>query len=51
MIALFGRVAHEVGGLLGYTFPEDLIARVTDHARRMRDGVFAGGPLKVCGDT
>ena len=47
MIALFGRVAHEVGGLLGYTYPEDLIARVTDHARRMREGVFAGGPLNT----
>jgi aminoglycoside 6-adenylyltransferase len=47
MIELFGRVAHEVGGLLDYTYPEDLIARVTDHARRMREGVFAGGPLNA----
>jgi aminoglycoside 6-adenylyltransferase len=47
MIALFGRVAHEVGGLLGYACPEDLIARVTDHARRMREGVFADGPLNA----
>ena len=36
MIALFSHVAHEVGDLLGYTYPEDLIVRVTDHARRMR---------------
>lgn len=47
MIKLFGRVAHEVGGLLGYTYPEDLIARVTDHAHRMRAGVFAGGLLNA----
>ena len=45
LIELFGRVACEVGGLLGYTYPSDLIARVTDHARRMREGVFADGPL------
>ena len=45
MIELFGRVAHEVGSRLGYTYPEDLVARVTDHARRMREDVFAGGPL------
>ena len=45
MIELFGRVSHEVGDLLGYTYPEDLIARVTDHAHRMREGIFAGGPL------
>jgi aminoglycoside 6-adenylyltransferase len=25
MIALFGRVANEVGGLLGYAYPEDLV--------------------------
>jgi aminoglycoside 6-adenylyltransferase len=45
MIALFDRVAREVADLLGYTHPEDLIHRVTDHTQRMRDGVFAGGPL------
>jgi aminoglycoside 6-adenylyltransferase len=45
MIALFGRVANEVGGLLGYAYPEDLVARVTAHARRMQAGVFASGPL------
>jgi aminoglycoside 6-adenylyltransferase len=47
LIELFGRVACEVGGLLGYTYPSDLIAGVTNHAHRMREGVFAGGPLKA----
>ena len=28
-----------------YQYPEDLVTAVTDHARRMRDGVFAAGPL------
>jgi aminoglycoside 6-adenylyltransferase len=45
MIALFDRVAREVADLLGYAHPRDLIRRVTDHAQRMREGVFAGGPL------
>lgn len=44
MITLFSRVAREVAELLGYTYPERLITRVTDHARRMRDGAFAAGP-------
>lgn len=39
-IALFRRVAREVAGDLGYEYPEALDRRVTDHARRMRDGEF-----------
>jgi hypothetical protein len=45
MIALFDRVAREVADLLGYAYPQDLVLRVTEHAQRMRDGDFAGGPL------
>lgn len=45
MIALFDRVAREVADLLGYTHPEDLVHRVTEHTQRMREGVFADGPL------
>lgn len=45
MVALFGRVAQEVADSLGYAFPESLLTRVTGHAHRMRDGVFANGPL------
>ncbi len=45
MIALFGRVAQEVAYSLGYAFPEALLTRVAEHAQRMRDGVFASGPL------
>jgi aminoglycoside 6-adenylyltransferase len=47
MIKLFGRVAREVADRLGYQYPEDLVTAVTDHARRMRDGVFASGPLQA----
>ena len=39
MIALFDRVAREVADLLGYTHPENLVHRLTDHAQRMREGV------------
>lgn len=46
MITVFGRVAQEIAQALGYTYPEQLITRVTDHARRMRDGTFATGPLQ-----
>lgn len=45
MIALFDRVAREVADLLGFAYPADLVIGVTEHARRMRDGVFAAGPL------
>jgi aminoglycoside 6-adenylyltransferase len=45
MIALFNRVAREVADHLGYAHPGNFIHRVTDHAQRMREGVFAGGPL------
>jgi len=45
MVALFGRVAREVAGSLGYPYPEHLVDRVAAHAHRMRDGVFAEGPL------
>ena len=47
MITLFARVAREISDLLGYTYPERLISGVTDHARRMRDGAFATGPLEL----
>ncbi len=46
MITLFDRVAREVADFLGYTYPEPLLTRVTEHARRMREGVFAAGPLR-----
>jgi aminoglycoside 6-adenylyltransferase len=36
MIALFRRVAREVATHLGYTYPEELDARVTGHAQSMR---------------
>lgn len=36
MIALFRRVAREVGEALGYAYPEELDRRVTEHARRLR---------------
>ena len=45
MVALFGRVAREVAERLGYAYPERLIAQVSDHAHRMRAGIFANGPL------
>jgi hypothetical protein len=44
MIALFDRVARELQ-LFSATHSENLIHRVTDHAKRMREGVFAGGLL------
>jgi aminoglycoside 6-adenylyltransferase len=47
MVALFGRVAREVADSLGYAFPEGLVARVAEHAQRMRHGVFANGPLTI----
>lgn len=40
MIALFRQVGLEVASSLGYTYPEDLDSRVTDHARRMQRGEF-----------
>jgi aminoglycoside 6-adenylyltransferase len=40
MISLFRRVGREVAASLGYAYPEELDARVTEHARRMRDGEF-----------
>ena len=45
MVDLFGRIAAEVAEFLGYRYPEILVVRVTDHARRMRQGLFSGGPL------
>ena len=45
MVGLFGRIAQEVAEFLGHTYPESLVAGVTAHAHRMRDGVFAQGPL------
>ena len=45
MVALFGRIAEEVAESLGYVFPETLVRQVSEHAHRMRDGVFAHGPL------
>jgi aminoglycoside 6-adenylyltransferase len=35
MIALFRRVAREVGDALGYAYPEELDRRVTEHAREL----------------
>jgi aminoglycoside 6-adenylyltransferase len=45
MITLFGRIAREVADLLGFTYPDDLVTSVADHANRMRRGDFAAGPL------
>ena len=45
MVDFFGRITGEVAELLGYRYPETLVSRVTDHARRMRQGLFSGGPL------
>jgi aminoglycoside 6-adenylyltransferase len=45
MLALFGRVAQEVGESLGYGYPDRLVASVSKHAHRMRQGVFSEGPL------
>ncbi len=44
MVALFGRVAEEVAGALGYSYPADLVSDVTEHARRMQQGEFDPGP-------
>lgn len=44
-MVLFGRVAREVAASLGFTYPQDLEDRVTEHVRRMGDGVFADGPV------
>ena len=49
MVDFFGRIAGEVAELLGYRYPETLVSRVTDHARRMRQGLFSGGPLPAVG--
>ncbi len=38
MIAVFRRIAREVAASLGFTYPDDLDRRVTEHARQMRDG-------------
>ncbi len=45
MVGLFGRIAAEVAEALSYRYPEALVVRVTGHARRMRQGLFSGGPL------
>jgi aminoglycoside 6-adenylyltransferase len=45
MVDVFGRIAAEVAEFLGYRYPGTLVFRVTDHARRMREGLFSGGPL------
>ena len=45
MMRLFGQVAREVAASLGYGYPQDLEDRVVLHVHRMRDGVFAAGPL------
>lgn len=44
MVALFGRVAEEVGRALGYRYPADLVQNVAEHARKMQQGEFAAGP-------
>ena len=49
MVDVFGRIAAEVAEFLGYCYPETLVSRVTDHARRMRRGHFDGGPLPADG--
>ncbi len=43
MIALFGRVAGEVGAHLGYTYPEAFARRVTEFVWRMYRNGGAGG--------
>jgi aminoglycoside 6-adenylyltransferase len=45
MVALFGRTAQEVAESLGHGYPDSLVTGVTAHAHRMRDGVFAQGPI------
>jgi len=40
LAALYDRVAHDVAACLGFAYPDDLAARVTDFARRMRAGEF-----------
>ena len=49
MVDFFGRIAAEVAEHLGYRYPKTLVFRVTDHARRMRQGHFDGGPLPTDG--
>lgn len=44
MVALFGRVAEEVGRALGHHYPAELVSNVTEHARRMQRGDFRAGP-------
>lgn len=44
-IALFRRIARDVGAYLGYAYPEDLDRSVTDHAQRMRGGDPLGVPI------
>jgi len=44
MMALFGKVARDVAGLLGIRYPQDLEDGVTRHVERMRAGDFAAGP-------
>jgi aminoglycoside 6-adenylyltransferase len=50
MIGLFDHVGREVSERLGYDYPEALVKGVTEHARRMRNGVFANGPLRGSSD-
>ncbi len=45
MMSLFGQVARDVAACLGFTYRQDLESRVTAHVQRMREGVFAAGPL------
>lgn len=47
MMRLFERIAREVAGSLGYPFPGQLIDNVSEHARRMRRGNFANGPIRA----
>ncbi len=42
MIAFFHRIARDVGEHLGFTYPEELDRRVTDHALRMRVADHSG---------
>ncbi len=45
MMSLFGQVARDVAACLSFTYRQDLESRVTAHVQRMREGVFAAGPL------
>jgi len=46
---LGGAVRDGDAEFLGYRYPETLVFRVTGHARRMRQGIFSGGPLLADG--